>query len=142
MFSWLVCHPETKFHAPVKHCFEEFRVLFELRFEQKYPEGLKIDKSDKQLKLVYDAASGEYSVDGIPDETGKYLPDIFDLKKPIDTAREIANEAITELEKFSLYVEHNPDKRSSLTANRMLPQEIQRMFPCKSVLTIGIPVSP
>ena len=138
MFSWLVCHPETKLRASVKHCFEEFRVLFELRFEQKYPGGLKVDKPHKQLKLVYNAASGEFSADGIPDETDKYLPDISDLKKPVDAAREIADGAIAELEEFSRHIKRNPDKRSDITANMLLPQEIRRMFHCTSVLKIRI----
>ncbi|TMV66145.1 hypothetical protein FGG78_33555, partial [Thioclava sp. BHET1] len=41
ILSWLICHPEYYLRTPATRCAEEFRALFRLRFEKRYPAGLK-----------------------------------------------------------------------------------------------------
>jgi len=45
ILSWLICHPEYKLRTPATRCPEEFRALFRLRFEQRFPEGLRVSNT-------------------------------------------------------------------------------------------------
>ncbi|SDE42631.1 Tellurite resistance protein [Rhodobacter capsulatus] len=127
--SWLICHPEHPMRTASKRCAEEFRALFRLRFEARFPEGLKVTKPRKSLEARYQAASQEFQADLSPRLDGKPLPDISGVRKPVEIAREIADEVTEALERFSRYLGRNPEGRGSLEAHALLPPELRALFP-------------
>lgn len=132
MYLWFVCHPETRLRTPAKRCSDEFKALFQHKFSAKYPEGLKVRKPKRKLKLQYRAASGEFTGDFTP-STGQagetQIPDVSDIRSPVQKAQKIADEAMDELDKFSRYLGRNPDGRGSIEAQALLPTELWSLFP-------------
>lgn len=128
MLSWYMTHPETSLRQPAKRAFPEFRALFEIRFSEQYPTGLKISLPKRKLKFSYISASSDYSI-SLDDEVAG-LPDISGLSKPVKIAAEVANGVMTELEKFSRYLGKNPEGRETIEAHALLPYPIRALFPC------------
>ena len=104
ILSWLLCHPERGLRTPATRCREEFLALFRVRFEQRFPEGLKVTKPRKSLKATYRAASSEFEGSINPSINGKPVPDISGLRKPVEIAQEIADETMETLDKFSCHI--------------------------------------
>jgi tellurite resistance protein len=129
VLSWFLCHPEKNLRTSAKRCRDEFIALFRLRFEERFPEGLKVTKPRPALKASYQAASREFDGTVNPSIDGKPIPDISGLRKPIEIAQEIADEVMEDLEKFSRYLGRNPDGRGSVEAHALLPQDLRRLFP-------------
>ncbi|NYH96597.1 TerB N-terminal domain-containing protein [Novosphingobium marinum] len=129
---WLHCHPERRFRTPAERCGNEFKALFKLKFDALYPDGLKVRTPRKLLKMDYRAASSEFncSVNLTAGDGGDVaIPDVTDLRSPVQTAQKIADEAMDELDKFSRYLGRNPDGRGSIEAQALLPAELWRLFP-------------
>lgn len=136
MYLWFVCHPETRLRTPAKRCSDEFKALFQHKFSAKCPEGLKVRKPKRKLKLQYRAASGEFTGDFTP-LTGQagdtQIPDVSEVRSPVQKAQKIADEAMDELDKFSRYLGRNPDGRGSIEAQALLPAELWGLFPSEEL---------
>jgi len=133
VLSWLLCHPERRMRTPATRCSEEFRALFRLRFGGRFPDGLKVAKPRKTLSGSYQAASSEFRAELSPLVDGKPVLDISGLRKPIEIAQEIADEAMDDLDKFSRYLGRNSDGRGSLEAQALLPSELWPLFPSEEL---------
>lgn len=132
MHLWLMCHPERRMRTPAERCGEEFKALFKLKFEALYPDGLKVRTPRKLLKMEYRAASSEFNCSVSPatgDGGNVAIPDVTDLRSPVQKAQKIADEAMDELDKFSRYLGRNPDGRGSIEAQALLPAELWSLFP-------------
>ena len=136
MYLWLVCHPETRLRTPAKRCSEEFKALFQNKFSAKYREGLEVRKPKRKLKLQYRAASGEFTGDFTPStgQTGDtQIPDVSEVRSPVQKAQKIADEVMDELDKFSRYLGRHPDGRGSIEAQALLPAELWGLFPSEEL---------
>lgn len=129
MLGWFMCHPNRSLRTPATRCPEEFRALFKIRFDEKFPGGLKVKIPKAALKESYQAASGEFRVDVSPTSKGQPIPDITTLKRPVNTAQEIADRAMEELDKFSRFVGRRPERKESLEAQALLPPALRHLFP-------------
>ena len=107
--------------------------LFRFRFEERFPQGLKVNKPKKLLEVGYQAASREFEASVTPEIDAKRVPDISGLRRPIEIAQEIADEVMDDLEKFSRYVGRNPDGRGSVEAHALLPAALRGMFPSEEL---------
>ena len=130
MLSWLMTHPETRLRTPAVRAFPEFKALFELRFHQRFPTGLKVTALRRTLSLRYRAASGNFDVEITPQIDGGGIPDIADLSKPVARVTPIAEEAIDDLLKFSRYLGRDPEGRGTIEAHALLPDDLHGLFPC------------
>ena len=128
VLSWLMCHPETHLGSPASRCRDEFIALFKIRFEDRFPKGLKVNVPRKHLKATYQAASIEF--EGTLDimVEGKPVPDISGLRKPLEIARKIASEVMNELDRLNRYLARNPDGRESSVAHGLLPLDLWSLF--------------
>lgn len=129
---WLQCHPERRLRTPAERCGEEFKALFKLKFDTLYPNGLKVRTPRKLLKMDYRAASSEFNCSvnlTAGDGEDVAVPDVTDLRSPVQTAQKIADEAMDELDKFSRYLGRNPDGRGTIEAQALLPAELRSLFP-------------
>lgn len=129
VLSWLLCHPERQLRTPAKRCEEEFHALFRLKFDEKYPEGMKVRRPKKVLKAEYRAASGEFSCDLTPTADNRPIPDISGIRKPVNDAQKIADNAMDELDKYSRFLGRNPDGRGTMEAQALLPSSLWSLFP-------------
>ena len=128
MLSWLATHPESRLRTPAKRAFPEFRALFEIRCNERFPNGLKVTRPRRTLSFVYRAASGNFEIDLTKRIGG--APDIARLSKPLNQISPIVEGATTELDKFSRYLGRNPDGRGSIEAHALLPDPLRALFPC------------
>jgi hypothetical protein len=133
LLSWFICHPETNLRTPATRCRDEFVALFRMRFDQRFPDGLKVTKPRKSLKASYRAASSEFQGSSNPTVDGKPVPDISGLRKPIEIAQELADEVMNDLDKLSRYLGRNPDGRGSVEAHALLPSELWDAFPSEEM---------
>ena len=132
MHLWFMCHPERRLRTPAERCGEEFKALFKLKFDAQYPDGLKVRRPRKLLKMEYRAASSEFNCSISPatgDSGDVAIPDVTDLRSPVQKAQKIADQAIDELDKFSRYLGRNPDGRGTIEAQALLPAELWSLFP-------------
>lgn len=129
---WLLCHPERRLRTPAERCGEEFRALFKLKFDALYPDGLKVRTPRKLLTMTYRAASSEFNCTiNLSAKSGgeAQIPDVSDLRSPVQKAQKIADEAMDELDKFSRYLGRNPDGRGTIEAQALVPAELWSLFP-------------
>lgn len=129
LLSWFLCHGEKRLRTPAHRCEDEFKALFCNKFDQRYPKGLKVAKSKKQLKCSYRAASGEFSKDLPVTANGRPVLDISGLTKPVTLAQAIADEAMDELDKLSRFLGRNPERKGSFEAHALLPTCLWDQFP-------------
>ena len=132
MYLWFVCHPEARLRTSAKRCAEEFKQLFLVRYATEYPDGAKIRKPKRKLEFQYRAASGEFTGNFLP-STGQSgdtpLPDISDLRSPVEGAQIIADQAMDDLDKYSRLLGRNPEARGTIEAQALLPPELWNIFP-------------
>ncbi len=129
LLSWFMCHNEKRLRTPATRCENEFMSLFRHKFAVRYPNDLTASKPRKHLEYSYRAASGEFSGNIPISVNGKPILDISGLRKPVEIAQEIADEAMDELDKFSRFLGRNPDGRGTIEAQALLPAELWSLFP-------------
>ena len=128
LLSWYLCHPDTRLRTPAKRALAEFKEYFRYLFDQEFPNGLKLRVPKRRLKLMYHAASGNFTTNLI--ENQGEVPDVSSLSSPLSTARAIADKATGGLDKYSRYLGRNPDGRGTIEAHALLPEAIWSLFPC------------
>jgi len=133
LLSWFICHPETNLRTPATRCRDEFVALFRMRFDRRFPDGLKVTKPRKSLTACYRAASSEFQGSANPTVGGKPVPDISGLRKPVEIAQELADEVMNDLDKLSRFLGRNPDGRGSVEAHALLPSELWDAFPSEEM---------
>lgn len=139
MLSWLCTHPERSLRTPAQRAFPEFKALFESRFQERFPNGLKVSKPRRTLQMSYTAASGNFT--STMSSASGDIPDISGLSKPLDIVWEIADEAMSDLDKFSRYLGRNPEGRGTIEAHALLPDAIKDQFPCAELESLKTWVS-
>ena len=128
VLSWYMLHPETRVRTPMERAFPECRAMFNVSFEEKHPDGLKVAAPKRMIRASYTAASGEFDVD-----LGRFvgdIPDISHTKRTINLARKLVETATSELDKYSRFLGRNPEGRASIEAHALLPERIWHLFPC------------
>ena len=127
LLEWYVAHPDTRLRTAVTRAFAEFRALFMLLFDDRFPEGLVLRAPKRRLRAVYRAASGTFEAD-LRSALGD-MPDIAALSRPITVAREIADEAAGSLQKYSRFLGRSPNGRDTIEAHALLPERLWPLFP-------------
>ncbi|MEQ8283532.1 MAG: TerB N-terminal domain-containing protein [Parvibaculum sp.] len=119
---WVLSLPDTYLRTPGVRCFDEFCVLWRVRFSERYPNGLKVRVPKKTLKADYHSASGTFQVKfSVSDGS---IPDIAAINAPLDGLRELANACTDELDAYSRLLGRRPDVRGNVEAVALLPREI------------------
>jgi hypothetical protein len=111
LLAWLLCHPESSLRTPAKRVPDEFAATFRALFEQRFPDGLKVTKPRKKLSATYEAASGEFKADLVPEFDGSPVLDVSGLRKSMEIAQEVADEAMEALDGYSRFLgcgQHTP----------------------------------
>ena len=128
LLAWYLAHPETGLRTPATRAFPEFKALFKVLFEERYPNGLRMRAPKRILRARYTAASGAFEAD-LNRFLGE-LPDISGLSKPLNAAKVLVEEATDALGKYSRFLGRNPEGRNSIEAHALLPECLWPLFPC------------
>ncbi len=132
-FSWFYCHPESRLKLAAKRCPDEFRELFKLRFDERFPKGYKVNRTKHVLHYHYFAASADFRIDLDVKLNGKFLSDVSPQRKFLIYAEEIAAGVSKDLGKLSRYVGNNPNDSDILGARAYLPKELWQIIPCEKL---------
>ena len=128
LLSWYATHPETRLRQPAIRAFPEFKALFSLIFNERFPKGLRMRSPKRTLCARYTAASLKFHVDlnlFLDD-----IPDISRISKPLTIAKDLAEEAAGALAKYSRFLGRNPEGRDTIEAHALLPESLWSLFPC------------
>ena len=131
VLSWYCAHPEYSLRTPARRASEEFKALFKLHFDEKYPDGMKVNPPKRILQANYLAASS-----GFEANLEKYVgvvPDISGLTRPLNLAKLLVEEATNNLDKYSRFLGRNPDGRNTIEAFALLPKPLWDMFPSSEI---------
>ena len=124
LLAWFLNHPDTYLRTPARRCFEEFKLLFERRFCERYPGGLSVNAPKRTWDPHYRAASGTFTV-ALETRYGQ-IPDPSNLKVPIKIATKIAESVTQDLDAYSRYLGRNPGSENTLAAQLLVPPELPR----------------
>ncbi|MFO6423027.1 TerB N-terminal domain-containing protein [Motilimonas sp. KMU-193] len=119
--EWLKNTFEYSLKTPARRCEEEFSQLFQIRFSEKFGDGITVKPNKTKLRLSYNAASN--GVHGVDLELGD-LPDPSILKGPIKKLIPVAEQCTEELSSYSRYLGKADTSRSDIAALLLLPKEL------------------
>jgi tellurite resistance protein len=103
-------------------CLEEFKTLFQLRYEQKYGEGIKLKAGKVKLKTTYHPSNPSFGR-SIEIEVGD-LPDISRFTAKLAQIGELVQKCRLELEPLSRLIARNPNARHTPAAIVLLPVDL------------------
>ncbi|MCL4244689.1 MAG: tellurite resistance TerB family protein [Candidatus Dadabacteria bacterium] len=118
---WAEYHPEICLRTPATRCREEFETLFDIRYREKFGDGLIIEPNKTCLKINYKPATS--SIHPMSYDA-KDLPDLTRLSKPISQIRGVIDQCTEELSAYSRLIGRKPEEKSSLSAISLLPKEL------------------
>lgn len=131
VLSWCMLHPETRVRTPMMRAFPECRALFNILFDERYPNGLRIAAPKRLFQAKYLSASLEFEVD-LAEFVGG-IPDIPRSSRTVGLARKLVEATSNDLDKYSRFLGRNPLGRSTIEAHALLPQRIWHLFPCNEM---------
>lgn len=102
--AWVRFDPNSRLRTPATRCATEFETLFEDKYQEAFPSGLKLPKNKTKLKLVYRPASSTFRGLGEIKLSFGETPDVSVLIGPIGQLQKIAEAATKELEPYSRYL--------------------------------------
>ena len=120
---WVLAIPDTYLRTPALRCFDEFVVLWRMRFVQKYPDGLKVKDPKKALRLRYRAASGAFEVDLLSKD--EIFPDIATIQTPIKGLKALVQSCTDELDSYSRFIGRQPNRKATVQAALLLPFDLR-----------------
>lgn len=114
--SWIVTSPEAYLRTPATRCSAEFAELFEIRYRERFGEGIELPRGPF-LMLSYRSASQGLSE--VSEATG--VPDVVGSDALIVPLRELGRDCSSELDGLSRWLGRNPDGAGSFKAAALLP---------------------
>ncbi|QYK03563.1 TerB N-terminal domain-containing protein [Shewanella zhangzhouensis] len=119
--DWLKNTFEYTLKTPARRCEAEFRKLFQIRFKEKFGDGILVKPNKTKLTLSYHAASnGIHRVDLNLED----LPDPSVLKAPLNKLIPIAEQCTDELNSYSRYLGKADTSKDEIAALMLLPKEL------------------
>lgn len=121
--AWIQGDPETHLGVAASRCKREFEALFKIAYRKQFGSGLTIKPNRTLLSHQYQPASG-----GIPRSfhvKSNDLPDVTQLKAPVEKLRAIARACVEELSSYSRAVGKLADSsKKSIQELAMLPPDL------------------
>ena len=125
--SWYCAHPDYALRTAASRAFPEFQAIFRILFAERYPAGMKIPLPKRTLRAQYQSASSDFEV-GLEEHIGA-VPDISRITQPLNSARNLVEEATDSLDKYSRFLGRNPNGRGTVEAHALLPERLWEVFP-------------
>lgn len=119
---WFLNHPEKHLRTPAKRLESEFIALLKIKLAKAQPSGPKVRMPKGKLNPEYSSCSSTFSVKFTKYTKG--IPDITNMKAPVNAVQKLADEAMNELDKLSRLLGRNPNARGSFKALSLIPPQI------------------
>lgn len=131
--SWVLTAPEMSLRTPAQRCPAEFAELFELRYRERFGDGVVLRPIGESLEIQYQPASASFG--GVV-RLATTLPDIGVWPPVFEKLRELADACTQELDAFSRWVGRTGDKESP-PALALLPPELMAKRSTPAVLALN-----
>jgi tellurite resistance protein len=115
---WAVTDPAFHRRTSFVRCREHFNELFDLRYRERFGEGVILKPNRTRLRIEYRPASASFGSSVVAKTD---LSDVTVSKEPVGTLRTLAEECSEELASFSRYVGRNPEGAKDVAALALLP---------------------
>lgn len=129
--DWWIISRERQLPQTVRRVFSELRMIFLLRFDAKYPDGLKFNPPKVLINDGYKSASGDFNTNISLD-----LPDVRNLKAPLKKIDAMAQDCIEELKGYSRAMAKNEGGEPSLEALAQLPADFAASIPSLAAIDL------
>lgn len=116
---WTLAHPQLPTRTAVTRCFEPFRTLWHARFEQSFPQGIKVRSSKTRLHYKYHAASSEFNTNANVGD----LPDVGAIGGPVAKFEALLTACTEALDPLSRLLGRSPEERGGVLAAALCPAE-------------------
>lgn len=119
--AWIYDHPDHNLRTPSRRCVDEFKQLFKMKYEKKFPDGITVKPNKTLLRLHYNPAnrSLDYTEYGPPD-----LCDPSVLTAPVNKIAKIAYECTDELDALSRYLGRKGNSSEDISALLLVPDDL------------------
>ncbi|MBD3881626.1 TerB N-terminal domain-containing protein [Phormidium tenue FACHB-886] len=104
-------------------CPDEFRTLFQLRYADRFGEGMKLKIGKALLSTVYQPTSQSFWGRAISVNVGD-IPDVSRFSAKLKQIGEVVQQCRSELEPLSRFLARNPEGRNTLSATALLPADL------------------
>ena len=132
--SWFLCHRNSRLRTPAIRCNEEFNKLFQILFNSKYPDGMKVKPPKQSIEIDYYPISRDFRVRQCPaNEDGTPVSYVIDLDRPLRILQEIADETMDKLGKLSNFLGRKPQCRNSVLSLAYMPEGLRDEICLKEV---------
>lgn len=133
---WGLSAPGSTLLTPARRCFKEFQELWQIRFNKRYPDGLKVNVPKSKLSLEYKSAMGF---------TGtlqfENIPDITATTAPLNKIRELVDECTAALDSYSRLIGRMPESANTLAAIMLLPSDLVDSSPNRVITNLKSGIS-
>ncbi len=126
--AWWRWDSDSRLGRSYYGCSEEFLPLYKNLFDEKYPNGLVVAPSKQNLVDRYSAQFGRFAQRIEFEVNGKPVPDISEMKEPLEIIKSIVDEALESLKKLGLYRYRKPKLQNILEENSLIPASIRDEF--------------
>ncbi len=133
-FAWLTLHPEAYLRTPAQPCPDEFKRLLEIRYREKFGDGMVIRPNKTVLAVEHRPASGSFG--GQVYQRRLEIPDVRAISGPANRLRELGLACCDELDAFSRWVGRNPENKDSLAAVALLPGDLTSAAACPAAAAL------
>jgi uncharacterized tellurite resistance protein B-like protein len=121
--SWVRCSRYLWLRTPAIRCPAEFAELFSLRYQERYPKGLKLKDIKQRITLEHRPINvGFRNAFRWVSE----LPDVVGAGHIANPLRRLAESCTDELDAYSRFLGRQPDAEDDLRALALLPRELLR----------------
>ncbi|WFR78333.1 TerB N-terminal domain-containing protein [Janthinobacterium rivuli] len=123
-WAWVRYDPALILRTAASRCPEEFESLFRLTYRRLHGDGIALVSTSHKLCLPYSPASP-----GLKDGAGRSvvlgdIPDLTVASAPQQMLQKLIDTCSAELDAYSRFIEHRPDRRTTLDAWVLLPYSL------------------
>ena len=118
--SWCRTSPEAYLRTPAKRCRSQFARLFEIRYRERFGEGLELPTGRATLHLRYRPMNR--GLKGASEDSG--VSDVASSEHLIKPLRELGRDCCSELDPFSRWLGRHADETGSMQAVALLPKPL------------------
>ena len=128
---WFLNHPEKHLRTPANRLEDEFISLVRAKLDEAQPNGPRVRKPKGEYNPEYSSCSSTFST-----KFKKYtkgIPDISNIKAPVNVVQKLADEAMDELDKLSRLLGRSPEAKGTFKALSLLPPQLISNFGGKKI---------
>jgi uncharacterized tellurite resistance protein B-like protein len=120
--AWYTRLANNALPTAATRCKDEFKALFQLRYQQAFGEGIKLKPGKTKLTTSYFPSNPSFGR-SLDISVGD-LPDISRFTAKVTKIGEVVLQCRKELESFSRFLARNPDAQKSAAAIALLPADL------------------